>query len=230
MWSEFVQAHTLKLITKGLLSEAQAIITDNHVFLDAVLKKRSSKTGKSQLKKFSFSPLFYTELRFFLEKRLAFNVVTRLSSEVRKLFFYSFYAAAFFVELAGLYHLNYESSRSFFDKSSFFSLQNFSRNTFLFLSGAALCDFLKFSLRHPVNARKLDSQFPVNRRTHRFFAVPALGLNGFRIRLHGRFTRKQIAASYHFQEGALPLSSLDSTIDYGFATVPLRNSAIGIKV
>lgn len=211
-------------------------MADSHVFLQWALKKRAlllktqKKSVKFQLKKYSFIPMFYSELRFFLEKRLAFNMASRLSSEARKLFFYSFYQGAFFVELAGFYHLNYESSRSFFDKSSFFSVQNFNRNTFLFLSGAALRDFLKFSLKHPLNARKLDSQFPVNRRKHRRFAVPALGLNGFRIRLHGRFTRKQIAASYHFQEGALPLSSLDSTMDYGFATVPLRNSAIGIKV
>lgn len=56
------------------------------------------------------------------------------------------------------------------------------------------------------------------------------GLLGFKFHLKGRFTRKQIAASHIFRKGPLPLSTVTASIDYAFNTVPLKNSAVGIKV
>lgn len=56
------------------------------------------------------------------------------------------------------------------------------------------------------------------------------GLLGFKFHLKGRFTRKQIAASHIFRKGPLPLSTVNASIDYAFNTVPLKNSAVGIKV
>ena len=55
-------------------------------------------------------------------------------------------------------------------------------------------------------------------------------LIGYKIQLKGRFTRKQIAAKHVFKGGNVPLNTLNSNIDYGFATVPIKNSAIGVKV
>ena len=59
---------------------------------------------------------------------------------------------------------------------------------------------------------------------------PHRGLIGYKIQLKGRFTRKQIAAKHVFKGGHVPLNTLNSNIDYGFATVPIKNSAIGVKV
>lgn len=98
------------------------------------------------------------------------------------------------------------------------------------LTGGVLFSFLNFSVQTSVLPRALDTEFRVKRRDLRRARAPVIGLQGFRIRLHGRFTRKQIAAAYHFQEGSMSLSSMDVFMDYGFATTPLRNSAIGIKV
>lgn len=56
------------------------------------------------------------------------------------------------------------------------------------------------------------------------------GLLGFKFHLKGRFTRKQIAASHVFRKGSIPLSSITANIDYAFATISLKNSAVGIKV
>lgn len=86
---------------------------------------------------------------------------------------------------------------------------------------------MHFRVRGPVKR----PSFPVeDRRSFRSFSPLASGLRGFRIRLHGRFSRKQIASAFHFQEGPMPLSTVGASIDYGFATIPLRNSAIGVKV
>lgn len=56
------------------------------------------------------------------------------------------------------------------------------------------------------------------------------GLKGFKIQLKGRFSRKQIASNLTFVEGSVPLNTLSSNIDYAFATIPLKNSAISVKV
>ena len=59
---------------------------------------------------------------------------------------------------------------------------------------------------------------------------PDRALIGYKIQLKGRFTRKQIAAKHVFRGGHVPLNTLNSNIDYGFATVPIKNSAIGVKI
>lgn len=149
---------------------------------------------------------------------------------MKKLIFFSHYYVGFFFEFLRDRLLNYETARSLLLQGSFFSFRGINCSTLYHLTGASLLSFLKFSIQHSVPPRSMDTLFAVNRQRFRSFTPPACGITGYRIRLHGRFTRKQIAAAYHYQEGSLSLSSLDSFIDYGFATVPLRNSAIGIKV
>lgn len=56
------------------------------------------------------------------------------------------------------------------------------------------------------------------------------GLLGYKIMCRGRFTRKQIAASYCFMHGRAPLNTLSANIDYGFSTRALFNSLVSIKV
>jgi len=53
---------------------------------------------------------------------------------------------------------------------------------------------------------------------------------GYKMAFYGRFTRKQRAASIWFKLGRVPLNSVTCKIDYGFYTIPLKNSAISIKV
>jgi ribosomal protein S3 len=46
----------------------------------------------------------------------------------------------------------------------------------------------------------------------------------------GRFTRKQRASSVWFHQGLVPLNTFKGYIDYSFFTIPLKNSAISIKL
>jgi len=55
-------------------------------------------------------------------------------------------------------------------------------------------------------------------------------LRGYKMSLFGRFSRKQRAARVTVYSGKVPLNTISLHIDYGFATIPLINSAIGIKV
>lgn len=55
-------------------------------------------------------------------------------------------------------------------------------------------------------------------------------LSGFKFHCSGRFSRKQRAASVFFIDRCIPLSTLSSYVDYGFYTIPIENSAIGVKI
>jgi hypothetical protein len=53
---------------------------------------------------------------------------------------------------------------------------------------------------------------------------------GFKIQCLGRFSRRQRATCYTYRLGSMPLNKYRANIDYGNFIVPIRNSAISIKV
>ena len=55
-------------------------------------------------------------------------------------------------------------------------------------------------------------------------------LIGFKFHCSGRFSRKQRASSLWFREKKIPLNTMTANIEYGFHTVPIRNSAVSIKI
>lgn len=57
-----------------------------------------------------------------------------------------------------------------------------------------------------------------------------IGLLGFKISCSGRFSRRDRASHISFIKGKVPLNTLKSKIDYGFWSVPIKNSAISVKV
>ena len=173
---------------------------------------------------------FYVYNRLFFERYLYFTFLQQLTADAKKLFFVKGYFIGFFSELAFNRMMSYHSTKTTTPTTASEAFRGVTPAALYHLTGGVLLSFLNFSAQASIPPRSLDSIFAIKRRNFRLAKAPALGLQGFRIRLHGRFTRKQIAASYHFQEGSMPLSSMKAFIDYGFTTVPLRNSAIGVKV
>jgi Ribosomal protein S3, C-terminal domain len=55
-------------------------------------------------------------------------------------------------------------------------------------------------------------------------------LLGFKLKFSGRFSRKQRASSIVYRVGRVPLNKLSAEIDYGFYSIPLKNSEISVKV
>ena len=55
------------------------------------------------------------------------------------------------------------------------------------------------------------------------------GVTGIKIQLSGRLDGADIARSEHYQQGVLPLHTLRSDIDYGFATAHTTFGVIGVK-
>ena len=53
---------------------------------------------------------------------------------------------------------------------------------------------------------------------------------GFKMSFKGRFSRKQRASSIWFHQGYVPLNTVKAIIDYAFFTIPLKNSAISVKL
>lgn len=57
-----------------------------------------------------------------------------------------------------------------------------------------------------------------------------IGFSGFRLKFKGRFSRRQKASSVLYNYGSVPLTTLKTNIDYSFYTIPLKNSAISVKI
>jgi hypothetical protein len=81
----------------------------------------------------------------------------------------------------------------------------------------SLIDYLKINKRnHYLKMKKLYS-------SSSFFL-------GYKMSFKGRFTRKQRASSVWFHQGFVPLNTIKGHIDYSFFTIPLKNSAISVKL
>jgi len=71
----------------------------------------------------------------------------------------------------------------------------------------------------------------INKRNLRVFTFGRFGyLIGFKLHCLGRFSRKERASSVWFRQVKVPLNTLSAIIDFGFFTVPLRNSSATIKL
>lgn len=57
-----------------------------------------------------------------------------------------------------------------------------------------------------------------------------IGLMGYKMAFKGRFSRKQRSRSIWLSHGRVPLNTISNKIDYAFFTIPLRNSAVSIKI
>jgi len=55
-------------------------------------------------------------------------------------------------------------------------------------------------------------------------------LIGFKLHCLGRFSRKERASSIWFRQVKVPLNTLSAVIDFGYFTVPLRNSSATVKL
>lgn len=107
---------------------------------------------------------------------------------------------------------------------------NFNFKKLFLLTEANIIQYLNFSI-NKYTIKKYHKILNLNKKQLRDKKPDIfLGLKGFKFQLRGRFTRKQIAAKFNFVVGSIPLSSMKANIDYSFATIPVRNSAIGIKV
>lgn len=56
------------------------------------------------------------------------------------------------------------------------------------------------------------------------------GLLGFKLKLSGRFSRKQRASLTWFSYGRVPLTTMNTIIDYDFFSAPIVNSLVTIKI
>jgi hypothetical protein len=89
--------------------------------------------------------------------------------------------------------------------------------------------FFKFSNKMINYESKLNETF-LNSVKDRSFIKPISNLLGFKIRSVGRFKRKQRATSFSILRGTVPLSTVKANIDYGYYSLPLKNSTITVKV
>jgi hypothetical protein len=82
--------------------------------------------------------------------------------------------------------------------------------------------------------RKFSDYININRRKNylkekQLYSTTSFIL-GYKMSFKGRFTRKQRASSVWFHQGFVPLNTFKGYIDYSFFTIPLKNSAVSIKL
>lgn len=112
-----------------------------------------------------------------------------------------------------------------------FSFNNFTVNFFNYLaSNVYLNRFLSYSIQY-INYNFFVNYNSINKRSLRNLSPARFGsLIGFKLQCLGRFSRKQRASSVWFRELRIPLNTLKATIDFGFFTVPIRNSVATVKI
>ena len=134
------------------------------------------------------------------------------NSDLLNLTVYSFFFNSNLLNLNSLLKIN----------SNNFTMTNYLFQTYMyylysFYTFSRLIDFLN------INKRKI---YLKTRQLHR----PSSFILGFKMSFKGRFTRKQRASSIWFHQGLVPLNTIKGHVDYSFFMIPLKNSAVSIKL
>lgn len=80
-------------------------------------------------------------------------------------------------------------------------------------------------------AQQLEKRIPFRRAVKQVIGkAMRLGVKGIKVRVAGRLGGADIARAEHYHEGSIPLQTLRSDIDYGFAEANTTYGKIGIKV
>lgn len=120
------------------------------------------------------------------------------------------------------------SSINGFDALFFDYFLTFSNNAFLLKSSFSfLNDCLKYNY---CLVQKYISFGILKASKVQMYRKNFFGFVGFRLKFKGRFSRRQRASSILYNVGNVPLTTLKANIDYGFYTIPLKNSAVSIKI
>jgi len=104
----------------------------------------------------------------------------------------------------------------------FLLLSNYFFNTFMYYI------YTYYSLDKFINYSKINKKL-MYQKTKELYKLNTFIL-GFKMSFKGRFTRKQRASSIWFHQGFVPLNTIKGYIDFAFFTIPLKNSAISIKL
>ena len=111
------------------------------------------------------------------------------------------------------------------------SLNN--NSNYIIMSSYYLKSYM-FYLYSNFSFRKIMEHLNLNRRKYyirlRNTYKSSSFILGYKMSFKGRFTRKQRASSIWFHQGIVPLNTIKGFIDYSFFTIPLKNSAISVKL
>ena len=107
-------------------------------------------------------------------------------------------------------------------------------NTYYLITSNYLFKSFMFYFYVQYTFNKLIYYLNMNKRTYylkmkKLYSSSSFFL-GYKMSFKGRFSRKQRASSVWFHQGFVPLNTVKGFIDYSFFTIPLKNSAISIKL
>ena len=123
---------------------------------------------------------------------------------------------AFVLSIYSFNNLFFEYFFNFLNNSFLLKISNYFMNSYI---KYGYCLFQRYV---SIGALKLKKNVTIKKIFPGFF--------GFRMKFKGRFSRRQKASSILYSVGNIPLTRLNANIDYNFYTIPLRNSAISVKI
>lgn len=98
----------------------------------------------------------------------------------------------------------------------------------IYMNAFFLKNFINFKL---IKDMWLNFQnFNLRNFRRRYLSNYQTNLYGFKFVIKGRFSRKQRASKVIMSVGKVPLNTAIAKIDYTFLTVPIKNSAVSVKV
>jgi len=166
------------------------------------------------------SKLYIKNRNAFSSLSVHFNDLFSGSSKVkfhRKLDFYCYFDILFNDFYSNFIFFLFDKTAFLYYTTTNFFLRNVQLNTVI------TQNYLTYNYNH------LYSR--INKRNLRVFTFGRFGyLIGFKLHCLGRFSRKERASSIWFRQVKVPLNTLNAIIDFGFFTVPLRNSSATIKL
>lgn len=199
-------------------------------FLSFYLKNKKTNISKMKIfnifyfyiRRKSLLHFFYDINFLFYNKFFVSNFLIRLSLDMKEsLNLYLIYDRSLMFFHSSLNFIMFQTKNLFFSSKNminiFYSLKNMIKyNYYVFNYNF----FLKYNKINKAKLRNIHQKRIENRGV----------LLGYKMAFYGRFTRKQRAASVWFKVGKVPLNSVTCRIDYGFYTIPLKNSAVSIKI
>lgn len=178
------------------------------------------KIFNSYLKNKLLLTLFFTQNKYNLDN-LA-SILFLLKFDINSFFFINKNFLYLLIHNIFFNYNNLNFNSLFFLDSKYNILSNYFFKSFMYYT------YINYSFNTFVDDFKINKK-KIFKKTKDLYK-PSSFILGFKMSFKGRFTRKQRASSIWFHQGKVPLNTVKGIVDYAFFTIPLKNSAVSIKL
>lgn len=240
-WIKVFSSKYYKGISGGIL------ITLNFFYYRLNIINDIKKSVKNFYKKRVLSLMLLRKLFIYYRNKLKiFNLLKLLnkySIPTRRILLIRYKLNLMYPMLLNLNNYNWKmnlmSKKNYYNNLFYYVLQT-TYNVFFYptykLINTKLIYIGSFFIRNFINYKLIQdmwlffNNFNLRNLRQKYITRFKTSLYGFKIVVKGRFSRKQRASKVSLNIGKVPLNTGDAKIDYSFFTLPIKNSAVSVKV